>query len=65
MPGIESSPEFPSLSYPTENNQTMKTHFLLLFLFAITSLIFAQHPSIHQEQAARYKDIGAENGVAA
>jgi hypothetical protein len=36
----------------------MKTHFLLLFFFTIASLIFAQHPSIHEEQSAIYKTMG-------
>lgn len=36
----------------------MKKHFLIFCFFALTSLLFAQHPSIHQEQAAHYKAMG-------
>jgi hypothetical protein len=38
----------------------MKNHFLLLFFFAISSLIFAQQPSIHEEQSAFYKTLGPQ-----
>lgn len=41
----------------------MKNHFLLLFLFAINSLIFAQHPSIHEEQSAFYEASGPLSDV--
>ena len=41
----------------------MKNHFLILFFFAVNSLIFAQHPSIHEEQSVFYKACGTLSDV--